>query len=61
MIDFCDTVALCYVLMKIGWPELKLPPDARPLFAFADERWHGLGTNLAAEFFVGDVPDPDAS
>ena len=50
-LDFCDTIALCYVLLKIGWPALALPTDARPLFPFADERWHGLGERIQAEFF----------
>jgi hypothetical protein len=49
--DFCDTVALCYVLLKIGWPALSLPDTARPLFKFADERWHGIGQKVEAEFF----------
>jgi hypothetical protein len=50
-IDLCDTVALSYVLLKIGWPSLVLPDVARPLFGFADERWHGLGGKVEAEFF----------
>jgi hypothetical protein len=50
-IDLCDTVALSYVLLKIGWPALALPDVARPLFAFADERWSGLGNKIEAEFF----------
>lgn len=50
-IDFCDAVALCYVLYKIGRPELQLPEDARSLFGFADERWKGMGSKLEAHFF----------
>jgi hypothetical protein len=49
--DFCDTVALCYVLLKIGWPELVLPSLARPLFSLASKRWDGIGDVVQAEFF----------
>lgn len=49
--DLCDTIALCYVLYKIGWPALSLPGDARSLFGFADERWGGLGSQLLEHFF----------
>lgn len=50
-IDFCDTVAVCYVLLKIGWDELELPDTACPLFGFADDRWNDLGSKVEAEFF----------
>ncbi len=50
--DLCDTIALCYVLYKIGWSELVLPADAHPLFEFANERWgDGLGGKLLESFF----------
>ena len=49
--DFCDTVALCYVLLKIGWPKLVLPTVARPLFRWASPRWTGIGEAVEAEFF----------
>jgi hypothetical protein len=49
--DYCDTVALSYVLLKIGWPQLVLPDDAQPLFAWASERWNGIGEAVEAEFF----------
>ena len=52
-IDFCDTVALSYVLLKIGWPKLDLPERARPLFDFASDRWHGLGRQIVGELFPG--------
>jgi hypothetical protein len=51
-IDFCDTVALCYVLGKIAWDNLELPDAAPPLFEFADERWNGLGRLAMREFFA---------
>jgi hypothetical protein len=50
-IDFCDTVALSYVLLKIGWKDLELPNAARPLYGFADDRWNDLGSKVEAEFF----------
>lgn len=53
-IDFGDTVALCYVLYKIGRPQLELPDNARSLFGFADERWDDLGSKIEAEFFPAD-------
>lgn len=56
-IDFCDTVALSYVLLKIGWQDLELPDVVRPLFSFADERWDGLGSQVEAEFFPQDSGD----
>jgi hypothetical protein len=49
--DYCDTIALCWVLLKIGWPELTLPGAPRPLFEWADERWGGIGNTVASEFF----------
>jgi hypothetical protein len=49
--DFCDTVALSYILLAVGSSGLALPEDARPLFGFADERWHGLGGAIESEFF----------
>jgi hypothetical protein len=52
-IDFCDTVALSLVLLKIAWSDLELPEVARPLFPFADARWHGLGSQIARAFFSG--------
>jgi hypothetical protein len=50
-IDFCDTVAACYVLLKVGYPMLRLPRVARPLFAAASPRWHALGTPAEMAFF----------
>lgn len=49
--DFCDTVALSYVLLKIGWSPVALPEDARPLFGWASQRWNGIGKAVEAEFF----------
>lgn len=50
-IDFCDTVGLSYVLLKIGWSATKLPRDARPLFGAFSPRWNGLGPTTKAIFF----------
>jgi hypothetical protein len=50
-IDYCDAMALCYVLLKIGWPSLVLPEVARPLFGWASQRWDGIGEAVEAEFF----------
>lgn len=49
--DYCDAVALCYVLLRIGWPNLALPGVARPLFGWASQRWNGIGEAVEAEFF----------
>jgi hypothetical protein len=49
--DYCDTIALCWVLLKIGWPQLVLPDAPRPLYAWASERWNGIGDAVLAEFF----------
>ena len=46
-VDFCDTVGLCHVLLKIGYPGAVLPESARPLFGAFSERWNNLG--LATE------------
>lgn len=51
-IDFGDTIALCYVLLKIGWPELALPDEAKSLYGFANERWGGIGDAVRDAFFV---------
>jgi hypothetical protein len=50
--DYCDTIALCWVLLKIGWPQLVLPDAPRPLFAWASARWNGIGDAVDAEFFA---------
>lgn len=52
--DYCDAIALCHVLLKIGWADLVLPEVSRPLFSWASERWSGIGEAVEAEFF----PDP---
>jgi len=49
--DFCDTVALSYVLLAVGWSGATPPEAARPLFGWADQRWHGLGSAIESEFF----------
>jgi hypothetical protein len=51
--DYCDTIALNYVLLKIGWDPLELPESARPLFGWATQRWGGLGESVEQEFFPG--------
>jgi hypothetical protein len=51
-IDYGDTVALGYLLLKIGWTEAELPKEARSLFEYADDRWNGVGTSLLREFFT---------
>jgi hypothetical protein len=56
-IDFCDTVALSYVLLKIGWEDLELPDTARPLYGFADESWNDLASKVEAEFFAAGSGD----
>jgi hypothetical protein len=50
-IDFCDTVGLCHLLLKIGYPSVVLPDDARPLFGAFSDRWHNLGAATEAIFF----------
>ena len=49
--DYCDTIALSYVLLKIGWDPLELPESVRPLFGWASQRWGGLGESVEQEFF----------
>jgi hypothetical protein len=50
-IDYCDTIAICFVLLKLGWPAVVLPEMTRPLFAAVSPRWHGLGEAVEAELF----------
>jgi hypothetical protein len=50
MFGDCDTIALSYVVLKIGWPQLTLPEPARPLFGWASQRWNGIGEAVEAEF-----------
>jgi hypothetical protein len=50
-VDFCDTVGLCHVLLKIGYPGAVFPEDARPLFGAFSERWNNLGPPTEAIFF----------
>ena len=51
-LDYCDTIAACYVLLKLGWPVMVLPKRARVLFALPSERWNGCGPNLLNELFA---------
>lgn len=51
-IDFCDTIALCYILLKIGWPVLVLPDEAESLYGFANDRWDGIGDAVRDAFFA---------
>ena len=46
-----STIALSYVLLKIGWDPLELPESVRPLFGWASQRWGGLGESVEQEFF----------
>ncbi len=50
-VDYCDTMALCYVLGKIGWPPFKLRRCARELFGATSERWHNIASAAVEEFF----------
>jgi len=50
-IDYCDTIAACYVLLKIGWAPLELPEVARPLYDATGPNWLGLGAATEREFF----------
>ena len=50
-LDFCDTVAICYVPLKLGWPALELPSEARPLFAEPSTRWRAVGPDVPRDFF----------
>jgi hypothetical protein len=49
-IDYCDTIALSYLLLKLGWPDLILPETAKPLFGAASPRWHGIAEAAATEY-----------
>jgi hypothetical protein len=49
--DYCDTLAACYVLFKIGYPALVLPDSVRPIFAVTGPTWHGIAEAVEAEFF----------
>jgi hypothetical protein len=49
--DFCDTVAVSYVLFKIGYPALILPRVVRSIYGAAGPAWHGLAESVEAQFF----------
>ncbi len=51
-LDYCDTIASCYVLLKLGWPAMVLPKRARVLFASPSERWNECGQLLLNELFA---------
>lgn len=51
-VDLSDTMALCYVLGKIAWPDLTVPDDARPLFAAVSDVWQGLGEMAYEAYFT---------
>lgn len=49
--DYCDTLAGCYVLFKIGYPLLELPDVMRSIYATTGPAWHGIAEHVEAEFF----------
>lgn len=50
-LTYCDTVAACYLLLKIGWPILELPDEARPLFGPPSPLWGDVGPTVLTESF----------
>lgn len=52
-LDYCDTLAACYVLLKLGWRDMGLPKRARVLFEAPSKRWDKCGDTLLREFFAG--------
>jgi hypothetical protein len=49
-IDYCDVIALSYVLLKLGWPDLIVPETAKPLFGAASPRWHDIAEAAATAY-----------
>jgi hypothetical protein len=49
--DFCDTIAACYVLFKIGYPALVLPEVVHSIYPSTGGSWHKLGPATKTEFF----------
>lgn len=50
-LDFCDTVAICYVLFKLGYPRLILPDVARPLYGSPSKRLAATGEVVLNAYF----------
>ena len=50
-LNYCDTVAACYLLLKIGWPSLELPEAAQPLFGSPSPSWGVEGSDVIATVF----------
>lgn len=49
-IDYCDVVALSYLLLKLGWPDLVVPKTAKPLYEAASPRWHDIAGAAATAY-----------
>lgn len=50
-LDYCDTLILCYILFKIGYPALTLPSSMDSVPANAGGSWHGLAQHALGAYF----------
>jgi hypothetical protein len=49
--DFCDTLAACYILFKVGYPSLELPDEMDSVYPTTGPTWHGLGEAAMRQVF----------
>jgi hypothetical protein len=50
-LDFCDVLLACYVLFRIGFPQLSLPNVVRSVAGNAGDAWHGLAPAAMTAYF----------
>jgi hypothetical protein len=50
-LDFCDVLLASYVLLKIGYPGLRLPAVVDGVVGNAADTWHGLASTAMAAYF----------
>ena len=50
-LDFCDILLMCYVLLKIGYPELRLPEALEGIAGNAGQGWQGMAPAAIAAYF----------
>jgi hypothetical protein len=50
-LDFCDALLMCYVLLKIGYPDLRLPEALEGVADNAGQGWRGMAPATIAAYF----------
>jgi hypothetical protein len=50
-LDFCDVLLVCYILLKIGFPNLRVPDALEGIAGNAGDGWHGIAPAAVEAYF----------